>query len=59
MELRELGVSLILVSHMPQLVSAVCDRAIYMSDGSIVHQGEVNEVMERYRKDLNVKDIFG
>ena len=49
--IRELvsgGASVVFVSHDLQLVREVCDRAAWLEDGKIVHEGPVDEVIEAY-----------
>jgi len=58
-ELREAGTSFILVSHSPHRVQAVCERAIYLSDGRVVAEGGADEVLARYERDLFVGDDPG
>lgn len=47
-ELREKGVTVVLVSHDLGLVKQLCDRVIFLMDGRIQAQGEPNDVINRY-----------
>ena len=40
----------ILVSHSSDLIRAVCDRGIYLKDGRVEYDGEVNSALEFYSK---------
>jgi lipopolysaccharide transport system ATP-binding protein len=51
-ELRKKGTSFILVSHAPQSIIAMCDRAVYLQKGELVLQGETSTVMRKYESDL-------
>jgi lipopolysaccharide transport system ATP-binding protein len=47
-ELSESGRTVLFVSHQMQSVSQLCDRAIQLSEGSIVDEGPAGEVVARY-----------
>ncbi len=49
---REKGVTIILVSHSPDLIRSFCERTIVLHQGSIIHDGETNAGLEVYRKSL-------
>lgn len=51
-ELRQRGVAFILVNHNAQAILNICDTAIYLSQGVLVAQGEVNAVVDQYEHDL-------
>lgn len=48
-ELRESGLAVVLVSHDLSVVAAVADRVLVMSEGKIVEQGPVDEVLHHPR----------
>jgi lipopolysaccharide transport system ATP-binding protein len=47
-EFKELGTSLLLVSHDKEAVQSVCDRAILLEKGRAVRDGAPSEVMDYY-----------
>ena len=47
-ELREKGVTVVLVSHDLGLVKQLCNRAIFLMDGHIQAAGDPNDVINRY-----------
>jgi len=51
-ELRQKGVAFILVNHNSQAILNICDTALYLSGGSLIAQGDVNQVIDRYESDL-------
>ena len=48
-EFAEQGVTIFFVSHNLGLVEQLCDRAVYMRDGSIICQGAPAETIRRYQ----------
>jgi len=48
LELREKGVTLLLVTHSPSLAERLGDRAIWLEKGEIISEGEVGKVIEAY-----------
>jgi lipopolysaccharide transport system ATP-binding protein len=46
--LRKQGVTILLVSHSPQLILQLCDRAILLEVGSVIAFGEPKAVVHRY-----------
>ena len=51
-ELREQGVSFILVSHNSNSIRTICESAVYLSQGVVQATGDTAEVMKRYETDL-------
>jgi lipopolysaccharide transport system ATP-binding protein len=47
-ELRELGTTLLIVSHDKGAIQSICDRAILLDGGSLVKQGPPEEIMDYY-----------
>jgi glycosyltransferase involved in cell wall biosynthesis len=47
-ELRESGVTIVLVSHDPSAVISLCDRALWLEQGGIAAAGRPDEVVQRY-----------
>lgn len=48
---RELGVSILFISHDLRVVYQMCDRVIIMKNGEILEQGKVEEVYENPTSD--------
>lgn len=51
-ELREEGVSFILVSHNSNSIRTICETAVYLSRGVVQAAGNTEEVMKQYETDL-------
>ena len=61
-ELREKGVSFILVSHNPNSVRSLCESAVYLKGGIVQSVGETSEVIMNYESDalsLDSKKVTG
>lgn len=56
-ELRESGVSIILVTHSSNAVISMCDKVAYLKKGQLVSVGAPEEVMLAYENDLMGNDI--
>lgn len=54
-EMRKEGKTIILVTHDIGIVERYCDRAIYLQEGKIIHQGYVRDVVKEYQQQ-NVED---
>lgn len=54
-ELMSEGVTVLLVSHSINQIRKICDRCIWIENGKIVMEGEVNEVCDAYVENANVK----
>jgi lipopolysaccharide transport system ATP-binding protein len=50
--LRKQGVTIVLVSHDLPTVEAICDRAAYLENGSLVAIGPSHQVIEQYRRNM-------
>jgi len=49
------GTSLLFVSHSMDTVLFLCDRAVLLKDGSIVHDGSPKEVIDLYQADTLIR----
>lgn len=49
-ELRNHGKTIVIVSHSLESLRNFCDRGVWIQDGRIVMDGEVNEIIEEYIK---------
>lgn len=49
-ELKSKGKSIIFVSHFPDEVERLCEKALLLEQGSIIHEGLSKSVCEHYRK---------
>ncbi|MDY6523621.1 ABC transporter ATP-binding protein [Acinetobacter faecalis] len=47
-EFRKLGTTLLIVSHDKQAIQSICDRAILLSKGNVVMEGDPEVVMDYY-----------
>jgi ABC-type polysaccharide/polyol phosphate transport system ATPase subunit len=50
--MHQAGVTMVLVSHDLDLVASFADRAVYLSEGKIRLEGDVDDVVTRYRDDV-------
>jgi lipopolysaccharide transport system ATP-binding protein len=50
-EMRKQGAAFVVVSHQPQTVLSICERALYLAKGRCVAAGSSAEVMQRYEAD--------
>jgi len=55
-EFREMGTSLLIVSHDKAAIQAVCDRAILLEKGQILKDGAPEEVLDYYNALIAVKE---
>lgn len=51
-ELKQSGVSIVLVTHDVGMVRQVCDSAVWLKDGAVAMQGNVNDVTSAYTQYL-------
>ncbi|MDI9320901.1 MAG: ABC transporter ATP-binding protein [Phycisphaerales bacterium] len=49
-ELKSLGKTIIFVSHFPDEVEKLCDKALLLENGTIINQGNVNTICNQYRQ---------
>lgn len=50
-ELKESDKTIVIVSHSVESVRKLCDRAVWIKDGRIKKDGEVNEILDEYLKE--------
>ncbi|MEL6983684.1 MAG: ABC transporter ATP-binding protein, partial [Actinomycetota bacterium] len=50
---RAMGRTMVIVSHGPELVRELCDRALVLERGRMLHVGDVGEAVEIYRAALH------
>ena len=48
-EFRDNGTTILLVSHSPELISNLCEQAIWIDEGQIKDKGTAVEIAEKYR----------
>ena len=53
-ELRQNGVSFVLVSHAASAILSTCNSAIYLHKGKVVMAGQAKPVVKKYEEDLAV-----
>ena len=51
-ELIKTGVTVLFVSHSIESLRETCDRGIYLKDGSVALDGEINQVLATYSADI-------
>ena len=56
-ELREQGVTFVIVSHNMGQVKSLCQKAIWIENSEVMAYGDVNEVCEKYQKYCNEQKI--
>lgn len=49
------GTSLLFVSHSMDVVLFLCDRAVLLKDGQIVHEGSPKEIVDLYQADIIIQ----
>jgi methyl coenzyme M reductase system subunit A2 len=52
----ELGLTTIVVSHLPEIHRYIADRLIWMESGTVVDSGEPNDILERFMRGLAKAD---
>lgn len=57
-EMRKKKTSFLLVSHSSTAIFTACERAVYLSQGNLVLEGDVSSVMTRYEKDMNQRKLY-
>lgn len=55
-EMRERGCAVVFVSHILEQVEEICQRVLWIDSGNLVMDGEVGEVLARYRGHLADQD---
>jgi ABC-type polysaccharide/polyol phosphate transport system ATPase subunit len=48
-QFRQCGVTILLVTHSPQLLRSMCNRAAWLDHGTISGLGEVDDMLQRYQ----------
>ena len=49
-ELKEKGVTFVIVSHSMAQVKSLCQKAIWIENSKVMGYGEVNEIVDKYTK---------
>jgi ABC-type polysaccharide/polyol phosphate transport system ATPase subunit len=47
-QIKSQGSTILFVSHFPETVMKICDNAILMEAGEIVHRGTAKDICEKY-----------
>jgi lipopolysaccharide transport system ATP-binding protein len=47
-EMREEGLTLVFVSHSPDAIKSVCDRAVFLDHGQVIFAGDADVAVDRY-----------
>jgi ABC-type polysaccharide/polyol phosphate transport system ATPase subunit len=58
-ELCKSGTTLILVSHNLTDVSRICDRAVWLNEGSVQSDGQSQDTIKKYLTNLNQHELSG
>lgn len=56
---REQGITVVLTSHYMKDVEALCDRAIVINKGKVIHDGLLDEIVDRFSQHKIVELHFG
>ena len=56
-DLKENGVSLVMVAHESASILSTCERAIYLSQGKVIMVGEAKKVVKIYVEEVSKKDF--
>jgi lipopolysaccharide transport system ATP-binding protein len=51
-EMRARGVTLLIVTHWPDLIEMVCDRGLFLKQGRLVGDGPPKQIVEQYNEDM-------
>jgi ABC-type polysaccharide/polyol phosphate transport system ATPase subunit len=54
-ELRRRGATFVCVSHAPEILKRLCERALWLEGGQVVRDGPTGQVLEAYQSFLAVK----
>ena len=49
---KELGITVVLVSHLPEIHKFLADRVILLEDGEIAKEGDVDEIIDEFLSDI-------
>ncbi|MDD2266034.1 ABC transporter ATP-binding protein [Sulfuricurvum sp.] len=55
-EFKELGTTLLLVSHDETAIQNICDRALLLEKGTIVHDGNPEDILNYYKASIAEKE---
>lgn len=56
-ELKEKGVSLVMVAHDSGPILSTCETGIYLAQGKMIMAGDVQKVVKIYEEDLSIKNV--
>lgn len=56
---REQGITVVLTSHYMKDVEALCDRAIVINKGSVIHDGSLDDIGDRFSQHKIIELHFG
>ena len=55
---REMGTSILFISHDLSVIKALCDKVVVMKDGLVVEEGSVSDIFENPKNDYTRQLIF-
>ena len=50
------GRTILFVSHNMGAIQSLCNKGIYLKNGGLVYQGEINDTINMYMQDIKIKD---
>ncbi|MEJ2889857.1 methionine ABC transporter ATP-binding protein [Actinomycetospora aeridis] len=56
---RELGTTILVITHEMEVVSSLCDRVVVMADGRVIEEGTVHAVFSAPREDATRRFVQG
>jgi lipopolysaccharide transport system ATP-binding protein len=56
-ELKQKGVSLVMVAHESASILSTCETAIYLAQGKMIMAGDAHKVVKIYESDLSARDV--
>lgn len=56
---REQGITVVLTSHYMKDVEALCDRAIVINKGNVIHDGSLDDIVDRFSQHKIIELHFG
>ncbi|MDO5708347.1 MAG: methionine ABC transporter ATP-binding protein [Andreesenia angusta] len=56
---KNLGITIVLITHQMEVIREICDRVAIMENGSIIEEGRVEEVFSNPKTDIAKNFVFG
>lgn len=58
-EFRRRRVTMVIVSHSTEQIQRLCDRVIWLADGQVIEDGQVEHILPQYMKVMSVPENCG